>query len=123
MAATETRVYKSLYPPVPSLPTPNYSDFLLHRPDQDAWPDYTVYINGLTGECVRFSMFKARVDAAAIALAAQVNRGGLGILPGANERVGVLCENCIVRATLPYNLQALTKDIRVGLHRAYDCTP
>ncbi|KZV73185.1 acetyl-CoA synthetase-like protein, partial [Peniophora sp. CONT] len=100
MAATNTRIYKSLYPPVPSLPTPNHYDFLLHRPDQDAWPDYTVYINGLTGDRMRFSAFKARVDAAAVAIIARANRGGLSILPGADERIGVLCENCIDFAVL-----------------------
>lgn len=99
---TNMRIYKSLYPPVPLLPTPNHYDFLLHRPDQEAWPDYTVYINGLTGERMRFSAFKTRVDAAAVAIVAQANRGGLAILPGADERIGVLCENCIVRANSVY---------------------
>lgn len=99
MAVVEhVRIYKSLYPPPPPLPTPNHHDFLLNRPDQAAWPNYTVYIDGISGERVRFSEFKARVNAAAVALVAQTNRGGFGIFPGANERIGVLCENCIVRA-------------------------
>lgn len=96
MVMEDIRIYKSLYPPLPPLPTPNHYDFLLNRPDQASWPDYTVYIDGITGERVRFSAFKARVDAAALALVAQTSRSGFAIFPGANERIGVLCENCIV---------------------------
>ena len=100
MSAGGTRIYKSLYPAPPALLTPNYYDFSLRRPDQESWPDYTAYIDGISGERIRFRAFRARVDNAAAALVAQPNRGGFGIFPNADERIGVLCENCIVSATI-----------------------
>ena len=84
------RIFKSLYPPVPALPLVNYYDFLLRRPDQDAW-DFTVYIDALTDKRMGFRELVARTEAAAIALTE------LGIVSGNNEHVAVLSENSMVR--------------------------
>jgi acyl-CoA synthetase (AMP-forming)/AMP-acid ligase II len=84
------RVYNSLYPSPPALPAVNYYDFIFGRPDVASWPDWTAYIDGVTGEKRSFRSTVARIETAAAALIE------LGVAPDGAERVGVLSENCMV---------------------------
>ncbi|KAI0313846.1 acetyl-CoA synthetase-like protein [Amylostereum chailletii] len=88
-------IYQTLYPPLPILPDTNYYDFLFSRPEVAQWPDYTVYMDGITGERWMYREFVRRVDNGAGALA-----GSLGIRMEDNGMVGVLSENCLDYATI-----------------------
>jgi hypothetical protein len=91
----------SPYPPIPDLPSPtNYYSFLVDRPEVKKWPNYTVYIDGMTGKSIRLRPFFDRVDMAATGLAASGAIGGLGLRSEDGHSVGLLSENCMV-STLP----------------------
>lgn len=84
---------KSMFPDVPAHPPVNIHHCLFNRPDQREWKDFTVHIDGLTGERRSFRQFKQRVVDGATALSADVGVD----LTGPDEIVGILSENCMVR--------------------------
>ncbi|KAI0055140.1 acetyl-CoA synthetase-like protein [Artomyces pyxidatus] len=88
---------KSLYPPIPEPPVVNCYDFVFDRPDVKSWPDYTLHIDGVTGEKRRFRDFCERVADCATALSAPQALGGLGLHAGAPspEFVGILSNNSL----------------------------
>ena len=88
---------KSLYGLTPVGPTVNYYDFLIGRPDLASWPDYTLFIDAITGKRRRFRETLARIEECATALSSAKRDGGLEIEPGSKEVVGILSENCMVR--------------------------
>ncbi|KAI0059636.1 acetyl-CoA synthetase-like protein [Artomyces pyxidatus] len=88
---------KSLYPPIPEPPVVNCYDFVFDRPDVKSWPDYTLHIDGVTGEKRRFRDFCERVADCATALSAPQALGGLGLHAGgpSPEFVGILSNNSL----------------------------
>jgi hypothetical protein len=88
---------KSLHGFTPVGPTVNYYDFLIGRQDLASWPDYTLFIDAMTGKRRRFRETLARIEECATALSSAKRDGGLEIEPGSEEVVGILSENCIVR--------------------------
>ncbi|TFY76936.1 hypothetical protein EWM64_g7076 [Hericium alpestre] len=90
---------KSLYPPIPDIDIPNYYDFVTGLEHFKSLPDYTLFIDGLTGEKRRLRAFFERVDACATALASEEAVGGLNVLANPNEIVGIFSENSMVRPT------------------------
>lgn len=94
----------SLFRSLPlSTPTVNYYDWLLGRPDLKNWPDFAFHIDGVTGERRSVHAVLERFEHAASALAASPSDGGLGLVPGQGEIVGILSENCLVRRQ-PFSL-------------------
>ena len=88
--------HKSFFPPLPQIPPQNIHNILFHRPDQADWPDYPLHVNPLTGAARSFRQFLETVRDGATAIASDVELGGLGIRPGNDQLVGVLCENSMV---------------------------
>lgn len=74
----------------------NLHKHVFQRPDQENWPDYTLYIDGATGKKRSFFQFKDRVFDAATALGTPQAQGGLGLSGDDGEIVGILSENCLV---------------------------
>ena len=104
---------KSLFRSLPSsTPTINYYDWLLGRPELKSWPDFALHIDGVTGERRHFNATLERFEQAATALAASPSNGGLGLAARQGEIVGILSENCLVRAkTFPlFFCASLTRD-------------
>jgi hypothetical protein len=93
---------KSLFrsPPL-STPTINYYDWLLGRPELRSWPDFTVYIDAVTGERRQVYDVLKRFEHAATALAASPRDGGLGLV-GGRQVVGILSQNCLVCPKIPF---------------------
>ncbi|KAG2125809.1 hypothetical protein DEU56DRAFT_974020 [Suillus clintonianus] len=94
--------YKSLFPDLPKIPESNVHHFLLGRPEQRNWPDYTLFVNVATGQRVSFREFVERVRDGATAL------GGLGLCPENGELVGILSENCPDYIALIHSLLVIT---------------
>ncbi|THH20611.1 hypothetical protein EW146_g812 [Bondarzewia mesenterica] len=103
----------SLYHPVPDFSNVNYIDFMLNRPEVKEWPDYTVYVDAVTGEKRRFRELLERVEDAATALGVPVEEGGMGLKGDGEEMVGILSENCmdypivvlsLLKITVPFAL-------------------
>ncbi|KAI0260237.1 amp dependent CoA ligase [Gloeopeniophorella convolvens] len=84
---------KSMHPPTPAGPSVNYYEFLLGRPALQSWPDYTLFIDAMTGKRRRFRETVARIEECATALTASKEEGGLGIEPGNRDVIGILSEN------------------------------
>jgi len=90
---------KPLFTSIPlSTPTINYYDWLTGRPDLKKWPDFPLYIDGITGEQRSVHAVLERFEHAATALATSPRDGGLGLVAGKGDLVGILSENCLVRA-------------------------
>jgi acyl-CoA synthetase (AMP-forming)/AMP-acid ligase II len=103
---------KTLYRSLPlSTPTTNYYDWLLGRPELNAWPDYTVHVDAVTGERRRFRAVLERLEQAAAALASCPNDGGLGFAAGQPGIVGILSENCLVCSNFSSAIVALSPAI------------
>ena len=103
--------YKSFFPDPPKVPESNVHHLLLNRPDQKEWPDYTLFVNVITGQRRSFREFVERVRDGATALGADMSQGGLGLRPENEEVVGILSENCLVRC-IPHSLVELLKRMR-----------
>ena len=92
---------KPLFRSLPSsTPTINYHDWLLGRPELKSWSDFTLHIDAVTGEQIQQRQARAvleRFEHAATALATSPKDGGLGLVSGRREVVGILSENCLVR--------------------------
>jgi hypothetical protein len=93
---------KSLFrsPPL-STPTINYYDWLLGRPELKSWPNFTIHIDAVTGEQRQVHGVLERFEHAATALAAPPGDGGLGLVPGKQQVVGILSQNCLVCPKIP----------------------
>jgi hypothetical protein len=92
---------KSLLPSLPSsTPAINYYDWLLGRPELQKWPDFTLHVDGVTGERRHVHAVLERFEQTATALVASPSHGGLGLIAGQGEIVGILSENCLVRLSL-----------------------
>ncbi|KAG2123813.1 hypothetical protein DEU56DRAFT_43630 [Suillus clintonianus] len=100
--------YKSLFPDLPKVPESNFHHFIFERPDQQEWPDYTLFVNVATGQRRSFREFIERVRDGATALGADVTQGGLGFRPENGELVGILSENCLDYIALVHSLLAIT---------------
>jgi hypothetical protein len=93
---------KSPYPePSPTLGV-NVHHFVFHRPEQAAWKDYTLYMDGKTGRKTTFREFVNLVQLGATALGAPVEDGGLGLRNGDGEIVGIISLNSVVSALPVY---------------------
>jgi hypothetical protein len=92
--------HKSMFPDLPAVPEANVHHLLFNRPDQQVWPDYTLYVNATTGKRWSFRQFVERVRDGATALGTDIDQGGLGISLEKGEIVGILSENCLVRFNL-----------------------
>lgn len=88
---------QSMFPEVPSLPEMNAHDIFFNRPEQAAWPDYTLHIDAKTGKKRTFREFKERVKLGATALGAPVSAGGLGLRAEDGEIIGIMSHNSSVR--------------------------
>lgn len=100
--------YKSLFPEIPKVPESNVHHLLFNRPDQQDWPDYTLFVNVATGQRLSFLEFVDRVRDGATAIGADVTQGGLGLRPENGEFVGILSENCPDYVALIHSLLAIT---------------
>ncbi|KAG0706739.1 hypothetical protein DFH29DRAFT_980202 [Suillus ampliporus] len=100
--------YRSLFPDLPTVQEPNIHDYLFNRPEQQDWPDYTLYVNVATGQRRSFREFVERVRDGATALGADVAQGGLGLRPENGELVGILSENCPDYVALIHSLLVIT---------------
>jgi hypothetical protein len=88
---------KSLFPEIPPTPEMNAHHLLLNRPDQKQWKDYTLQIDGYTGEQRSLREFIRRVHLGMSALGAPLADGGLGLTPTDGEMIGIMSPNCLVR--------------------------
>ncbi|KAG1882796.1 hypothetical protein F4604DRAFT_353071 [Suillus subluteus] len=99
--------HKSMFPDLPVVPEANVHHLLFNRPDQQAWPDYTLYVNATTGKRWSFRQFVERVRDGATALGADIEQGGLGISLEKGEIVGILSENSLDYIALLHSLLAI----------------
>ena len=89
---------KPLFRSLPSsIPTINYYDWLLGRSELKSWSDFTLHIDAVTGEQRQARAVLERFEHTATALATSPRDGGLGLVSGRREVVGILSENCLVR--------------------------
>ncbi|KAG2086544.1 uncharacterized protein F5147DRAFT_77135 [Suillus discolor] len=100
--------YKSLFPDPPKVPESNLHHFCFDRPEQQDWPDYTLFVNVATGQRRSFREFVERVRDGATALGTDVMQGGLGLRPENEELVGILSENCLNYIALVHSLLVIT---------------
>ncbi|KAG1818632.1 uncharacterized protein BJ212DRAFT_1346462 [Suillus subaureus] len=100
--------YRSLFPDLPEVPESNVHNLILNRPDQQEWPDYTLFVNVATGQRRSFKQFVERVRDGATALGADVAQGGLGLRPENGELVGILSDNCPDYIALIHSLLVIT---------------
>ncbi|OAX33939.1 acetyl-CoA synthetase-like protein [Rhizopogon vinicolor AM-OR11-026] len=100
--------HKSPFPGLPKILESNVHHLLLNRPDQKEWPDYTLFVNVITGQRRSFREFVERVRDGATALGADMSQGGLGLRPENEEVVGILGENCLDYITLIHSLLVIT---------------
>jgi hypothetical protein len=85
-----------MYPPVPPFEDHNVHNTIFYRPEQAEWPNYTLYIDAITGRKQTYYDFLERVYDAATFLDTPVSEGGLGIKAEEGEVIGILSDNCIV---------------------------
>lgn len=96
-----------MFPDLPVVPEANIHHLLFNRPDQQAWPDYTLYVNATTGKRWSFRQFVERVRDGATVLGTDIEQGGLGITLEKGEIVGILSENCLEYIALLHSLLAI----------------
>ncbi|KAG2125631.1 hypothetical protein BD769DRAFT_1668897 [Suillus cothurnatus] len=83
--------HKSLFPDLPKVPESNVHHLIFNRPDQQEWPDYTLFVNIATGQRRSFREFVERV-----------------LRPENGDTVGILSENCPDFVALVHSLLAIT---------------
>ncbi|TFK27568.1 amp dependent CoA ligase [Coprinopsis marcescibilis] len=83
---------KSPYPEPPAFPQVNAHHILFKRPDQAAWPDFTLHIDAVSGQRRKYSEFVAHMNDLATALGAP-SPHGLGFRKEGGEIVGIMMEN------------------------------
>jgi hypothetical protein len=86
--------------------TINYYDWLLGRPELKSWSDFTLHIDAVTGEQRKARAVLERIEQAATALTSALvtspRYGGLALGSGKRGVVGILSENCLVRAKFSF---------------------
>ncbi|KAF8581026.1 acetyl-CoA synthetase-like protein [Ramaria rubella] len=97
---------RSLYPPVPPLPSTNYLNVLMNQPDMPEVPDHDIFIDAITGQKRTRSEYMDRLFDAATALGAPPDKGGLGLT--SKNIIGILSDNCIDYTVLIHALFAIT---------------
>ncbi|TFY71711.1 hypothetical protein EVG20_g1297 [Dentipellis fragilis] len=95
---------KSLYPPIPYVKISNYYEWLVTLDSVKNLPDFTLYIDGLTGERRQLGEVFDRVALCATALSAPPAEGGMGITETPDEVVGLFSENTMEYPTAVYSL-------------------
>ncbi|KAK1230616.1 hypothetical protein PQX77_006288 [Marasmius sp. AFHP31] len=109
-------------PPIDPNEPLNAFNVMFNRPDQEEWKDFTLYVDGVTGEEVKWSEYRKRLEVATTALGAPVPQGGLGlgvegvsdvrddgtVITPVKEMVGIMSENCIDYSVLVNSLLAAT---------------
>jgi hypothetical protein len=94
---------KSLFGLTPSSTPPvNYYDWLLGLPELQDWSDFTLHIDGITGEERNARAVLERIEHAATALTVPTRDGGPGLVPGDRQVVGILSDNCLVCPAEPF---------------------
>src|ERR1700722_17910790 len=109
-----TMYVRSIYPPVPPLEDKNAHYTILRRPDQAEWPNYTLYIDIVTGKKLMFYEFLERIHHGATYLGTPLSGGGLGINPDNGDIVGILSDNCIVSSNVLSDLNDATLTSRAN---------
>jgi hypothetical protein len=89
---------RSRYPDVEPYPEANMYHYLRNRPnsDQQAWPDYTLHVDGITGYKRTYRQFLHRVRDGMTALASPASQGGLGLSASKGDMIGIFSDNCMV---------------------------
>ncbi|KAI0319157.1 hypothetical protein OF83DRAFT_1111778 [Amylostereum chailletii] len=95
---------KSMYPDVPPWPGANYHDIVMNRPELREYPNYTLHIDGITGERRRLREYIERVADGATALGTEIEAGGLGLRAEDGHFVGILSENCLDYPVIVFSL-------------------
>ncbi|KAG5652306.1 hypothetical protein H0H81_005456 [Sphagnurus paluster] len=98
---------KSPYPDPPPFPEFNAHNVFFGRPDQAAWPDYTLYIDAKSGKKITYRQFVERVRLGATALGAPIAEGGLGLRGEDGEIVGIMGQNSMDYITTLHSLLAI----------------
>ncbi|KAK7682379.1 hypothetical protein QCA50_014584 [Cerrena zonata] len=101
-------VFKSLYPPLPQYPEANVYELFFNNPDQNALPDYTLYVDAESGRKFQRSEFKQRVHDAMTTFGAPVSNGGLGLSKEKGDIIGIYSSNCIDYPTTIISALSLT---------------
>ncbi|KAG6864934.1 hypothetical protein C0991_006285 [Blastosporella zonata] len=99
---------KSPFPDVPPPREINAHHIFFNRPEQAAWPDYTLHIDAKTGKKRTFRQFKERVQLGATALGAPISAGGLGIRADDGEIIGIMSHNSSDYIAILHSLLSLT---------------
>ena len=76
---------------------------MFNVPGQDDTPDYTLYIDAVSGRERSYYEFREMVRDGATALGAPVSEGGLGLNALADDIVGIYSYNCMVSVHHPFN--------------------
>ncbi|KAG9126056.1 hypothetical protein FRC07_005090 [Ceratobasidium sp. 392] len=116
-------IYSSPFGPLPPLPETNFTNSLLYAPSppRPALPeDYTLHIDGITGEERTFQQFTQRLNDLSTALCAPKDQGGLALQPE-KDVVGLLSDNNI---DYPVSiLAALQTTIPIALLNSHSTAP
>ncbi|KAI0785242.1 hypothetical protein C8Q75DRAFT_722835 [Abortiporus biennis] len=97
---------KSLYPPLPPTPSEcNYHNLCFNS--QTTQADYTLHVDGVTGQSRTKSEFYERIRDGATALGAPTTEGGLG-LNGQDDVVAIFSVNCLDYIALVHSLLIIT---------------
>lgn len=86
----------SLYPGVHELPSTNLFNICFNHPDAEAYKDYTMFIDGLSGRTTQYYELKHLIESTTSALAASTTEGGLGLHRQTGHMVGILSQNSVV---------------------------
>lgn len=100
-------VYKSLLGPLEPIPDVNAHDALFNSAHASTVPDYTVYIDAVSGKEWKKHAFQARAVRLATALVADVKDGGLGLKPNGKEIIGIFSKNHLVCYLSPLSKSCL----------------
>ncbi|TFY71710.1 hypothetical protein EVG20_g1296 [Dentipellis fragilis] len=98
---------KSLYPPISEPPVFNFYEWLTGFDAVNNPPDFTLFIDGLTGEKRGKREFFDRAAHCATAFAAPSDDGGLEITKRPGEMVGIFSENSLEYPTIVFSLLKL----------------
>ncbi|KAA1476775.1 acetyl-CoA synthetase-like protein [Dentipellis sp. KUC8613] len=98
---------KSLYPPIPDPPVFNFYEWLTGYDAANNPSDFTLFIDGLTGQKRGKREFFKRVADCATAFLATSDDGGLEITKKPGEMVGIFSENSLEYPTIVFSLLKL----------------
>ena len=86
-----------MYLDVPEKPPQNAHHLMFHRPNQEAWTNFTLHIDAVTGRKRSYREFYERVIDGATALGSPISEEGLALKGEDGEIVGILGGNSMVR--------------------------